>query len=724
MRSLALLLAAPAFAMAADVATCRIPLAAAPGSLLAQSFPADGEDVVGEAQRLAGQGRLGEARQRLAADLPSSSLPDERKAVGWSIVAVAAAVEGDPGAAREAIQKARSLLAADTAPSLAASTHLNLGWAATELGNVSDTRRSFDSAAVHAQRAGDFASVATARVHRALLEGRIGAATLEARAREADGAIARVENPAVRGRLRIALALALVPDSRRAAEQPSDAFAQQVLAGAYADATAARDARSLAQALGLMGELQLLRGAAVDAARTLERAVSAARAEPDDPWRFRWSWKLGVARRAAGDAGAAERRLGEAVELVESAKSRASLDRFAASSLARNYRRAYLDYADVLLAGSADAAKLERARNAMELSRSAEIEDFFRDPCLADRTRRVAEPQQLDASAAIIHPLVLDDRIEILVSHRSGIARFTTRVDSTSVAREVQRLRVAVEHPGSDRYRPMAVRLHGWLVKPIEAHLARIGARTLVWVPDGALRGMPFAALHDGKTHLVERYALAVTPVASLTDPRALGATGVRANLWGLTVASQGFAALPGVASELDRLSTLLGVPAARDERFSVSALRDSLRRSPANTLHVASHGQFAPEAGQTFLLAYDGRFTLPQLRAALAAGKVREEPIEMLVLSACQTAAGDERAALGIAGVAIGAGARSALATLWSVSDESTARLVERFYRELVAAKGNRAEALREAQLALLREPETAHPFYWAPFLLIGNWM
>jgi CHAT domain-containing protein len=292
------------------------------------------------------------------------------------------------------------------------------------------------------------------------------------------------------------------------------------------------------------------------------------------------------------------------------------------------------------------------------------------------------------------------------------------------VAREVQRLRVAAEHPGSDRYRPMAEQLHAWLVAPMEPALKRLGVTTLVWVPDGPLRGLPFAALHDGTTHLAQRYAIAATPVAALTDPRPLGPAGVRADLWGLTVASQGFAALPGVAGELDRLSALLGVGAKRDERFSVDALQDSLKRAPANTLHIASHGQFAPEAARTFLLAYDGRLTLPALRSAIAAGKTREEPLELLVLSACQTAAGDERAALGIAGVAIGAGARSAVATLWAVSDASTALLVERFYRELVSAKRNRAEALRAAQLALLAEPATAHPFYWAPFVLIGNWM
>lgn len=704
---------------------CAVVVALPHVAVVAGAVPAGGGvDAVSAAQQLAADGRLAEAREALIPALAAGGLEPARIALGWSLVALALAVEGDPAGAQAAADRAQGSSRMDSDAHAAAMTHLNLGWTYTELGNVSLTRRAFDAGFAHAQRAGDAPLKAVARTHRALLEGRIGATDLESHARRAMDAIAEIADPSARGRLRVALALALVPERRRARTAPADALAHSILAAAYEDASKGRDARGLSQALGLMGELQLLRGDPRAAAATLERAVAAARAQAEDPWRFRWSWKLGVALLANGDTARALASLREGVDFIEAAKARVSLDRFSSSSLARNYRRAYLDLADGLLSGLGAATAGASARDVMELSRAAEIEDFFHDPCLAERSVRVAEPYLLDPTTALIHPLIFDDRIEILVSHRSGLARFTRVVDAVSVAREVQRLRVAAEHPGSDRYRPMAERLHGWLVAPMEAHLKRLGVRTLVWVPDGALRGMPIAALHDGHTHLVERYAIGVTPVATLTDPRPLGATGVRANLWGLTVSSQGFAALPGVAEELDRVSSLLGVTATRDQSFSVAALQDSLRRSPANTLHIASHGQFAPQASQTFLVAYDGRLTLPQLRGALAAGKIREEPIELIVLSACQTAAGDERAALGIAGVAIGAGARSAVATLWSVSDVSTARLVERFYRELTARKGNRAEALRQAQLALLGDPETAHPFFWAPFLMIGNWM
>ncbi|HUR59944.1 MAG TPA: CHAT domain-containing protein, partial [Opitutaceae bacterium] len=111
-------------------------------------------------------------------------------------------------------------------------------------------------------------------------------------------------------------------------------------------------------------------------------------------------------------------------------------------------------------------------------------------------------------------------------------------------------------------------------------------------------------------------------------------------------------------------------------------------------------------------------------LRRAIAAGKLREEPLELLVLSACHTASGDERAALGLAGVALASGARSALASLWAVSDESTAFLMTRFYEYLARDGMTKAAALRQAQLDLSREDRFSHPAYWAAFLLIGNWL
>jgi CHAT domain-containing protein len=147
--------------------------------------------------------------------------------------------------------------------------------------------------------------------------------------------------------------------------------------------------------------------------------------------------------------------------------------------------------------------------------------------------------------------------------------------------------------------------------------------------------------------------------------------------------------------------------------------------RRPVSIVHVASHGEFRGDAAESFVLAWDG--PIPMERLAEVVGRTRyraERPLELLVLSACETAAGDERASLGLAGVAVQAGARSALGSLWRVSDEATALLIEEFYTQLADPGVSRAEALRRAQRKLLAEVRFRHPYYWSPFLLVSNWL
>jgi len=138
----------------------------------------------------------------------------------------------------------------------------------------------------------------------------------------------------------------------------------------------------------------------------------------------------------------------------------------------------------------------------------------------------------------------------------------------------------------------------------------------------------------------------------------------------------------------------------------------------------MASHGDFGRSADDTFILTHDGRITLDQLEVQLGGTAYRKQPVELLVLSACQTAAGDDRAALGLGGVAVKAGAQSALGALWSVSDRASAQLIGEFYRRLQEPSTNKAEALQAAQRRLLADDRYRHPAYWAPFLLIGNWL
>ena len=142
------------------------------------------------------------------------------------------------------------------------------------------------------------------------------------------------------------------------------------------------------------------------------------------------------------------------------------------------------------------------------------------------------------------------------------------------------------------------------------------------------------------------------------------------------------------------------------------------------SVVHLASHAEFGGDPESSFLLTWDGRLNMDQLAEIIGRRRFDERPLELLVLSACQTAVGDERAALGLAGVAVRAGARSALGSLWSIADDAAFQLIERFYAELVRPGVSRAVALQRAQQALLEDETFSHPFFWSPFLMISNWL
>jgi CHAT domain-containing protein len=144
----------------------------------------------------------------------------------------------------------------------------------------------------------------------------------------------------------------------------------------------------------------------------------------------------------------------------------------------------------------------------------------------------------------------------------------------------------------------------------------------------------------------------------------------------------------------------------------------------PYNIVHIASHGEFGSDPSKTFVLAFDGRLTMDDLEQTIKFGQLRESALELLTLDACQTASGDDRAALGLAGVALKSGARSALATLWFISDQASGELAVRFYEAMKSGSVSKARALQIAQTQLIADPRFDHPAYWAPFLLIGNWL
>jgi CHAT domain-containing protein len=305
------------------------------------------------------------------------------------------------------------------------------------------------------------------------------------------------------------------------------------------------------------------------------------------------------------------------------------------------------------------------------------------------------------------------------------MVRKTVPVGEEALTEDIRAFRNFLEKRSTREYLPYAKKLYGWLIQPIEFLWAGAGIDTLVIVPDGALRTIPLAALHDGTQFLIKKYAVATTPGVTLTDPRPLDRKGIKLLTVGITEAVQDFPPLPHVSREVATIHQLFGGTVLMNENFRMAGVEQELKTQPYSVMHIASHGQFQSDSKDTFLLAYDGKMTMDKLEGYVGLLRFRENPLALITLSACETAAGDDRAALGLAGVAIKAGARSALASLWFLDDQASSALVTEFYQQLHDdSVASTAKALQRAQIRFLEHPDYNHPAYWAAFLLLNNWL
>jgi CHAT domain-containing protein len=311
------------------------------------------------------------------------------------------------------------------------------------------------------------------------------------------------------------------------------------------------------------------------------------------------------------------------------------------------------------------------------------------------------------------------------VGLNSGLKQFTVDRGVDELTAQVREFRRNLETRTTYGYLAQAQSLYDWIIRPLRGLLKESQVNTLVFVSDGALRTIPFAALHDGERFLIQDFAVAVVPGLSLVEPKALQRGSVRLLLNGLSKPVQGFAPLDFVTGELRGIDQSYSSETLLDEHFTWTELQRKLRDEQFSIVHIASHGQFDRDVHKTFVLTYDHKLTLNDLEGLIRPSQYRGRPVEMLVLSACQTAAGDDRAALGLAGIAIKAGARSALASLWFVNDQSTSALITEFYNQLHQSPGlSKAHALQAAQTKLLADRRYRHPCYWSPYLIIGNWL
>jgi CHAT domain-containing protein len=365
----------------------------------------------------------------------------------------------------------------------------------------------------------------------------------------------------------------------------------------------------------------------------------------------------------------------------------------------------------------------------------------------------------LGHDAVLAQYFILDDKVAILLTTPNAVVAREAPIPRQRLNELILNFRKALSNPAQDP-EPQAKVLYQLLIGPVAADLHQAGAKTLMLDLDDTLRYLPFAALYDGKSYLIED--MSVVMVTEAVRDKLSAQSNPDWRVWGLglTKGGPGYAALPYAGVELNGIAGQKGVLTGQvmlDTAFTENSLREGLEQSYP-IVHIASHFQFTPGSmDDSFLLLGDGRhMTLAEIRT-----KLNFSSVELLTLSACETALGDDRVAHhgveveGLGALAQEAGAKAVLATLWPVADESTAELMRDLYLAHKVDHLDKAESLRQAQLALLHgtvksdagsvqrrgltrtdesnggrpfkaDPNApfGHPFYWAPFILMGNWL
>ena len=409
-----------------------------------------------------------------------------------------------------------------------------------------------------------------------------------------------------------------------------------------------------------------------------------------------------------------------------------------------------LDYAYSLTKANKQPDKVKelliKSRDVIESLQLAEINNFFQEACIETKEKNIDD---IDKETAVIYSINLPEKLGVILSLPDGSLKLHIHdfsQEKIGLEDTLENIRQSLNSPGSNA-KSSYNKLYSWLIQPFEKELEfnklrdQRTIKNLAFVLDGELRNIPMSILldRDGK-YLIEEYAIALTPGLQLVDPKPI--TEIK-DLKVLTAGlskvptsldPQGrFVELPNVESELEGIQNLgLSSEVILNEDFITSTVEKEIDSARFPIIHLATHGQFSSDVEETFILLWDKKVKLKDLKEWLQNNQFNQStPIELLVLSACETAEGDEDAALGLAGVAVNAGARSTLATLWSVADESTAKLMDKFYRQLkfntikdsTKKSFNKVQALQEAQLTLMKDKRYEHPHFWAPYVIVGNW-
>ncbi|MBI1891795.1 MAG: CHAT domain-containing protein [Burkholderiales bacterium] len=576
-------------------------------------------------------------------------------------------------------------------------------------------------------------------------------------------------------------------------------LAYQSFEGGRKLAQEAGDSRLSAEAFDQLSQLYEEQNRGEDALRLSEQGILILQTIDARDLLLKLEWRRGRLLRQVGKLDGAIAAYQRAVDHIEAIRQDIPVEyQDGRSSFRDTLEPVYLGLTDLLLQqsgslnGKEHAAQLRRARNTLELLKQTELEDFLGDRCSVESIRKTSN-DPVQRGTAVLYPIILPERLELLVETSAGLQRVTVPVAASDVRNDVARFASALR--AAQSFQNLSRKLYDRLLKPVDAILEQEKVDTVVVVPDGVLRLLPYAALNDGKRFAIQKYAIAIAPgltmtntqvrtdpnrqlktlLAGMSEPGAVveklpeamvkqllssspsssqsstrgilmrgglekpaTTTGTNASQTATTpkpadpVLNQEarneklkqILSLAGVKDEIETISKIAPGETLLNQGFSLNAFGQQVTRGDYRIVHIASHGLFGGTADTTFIMAHDDLITIDKLQNFLRSAGQHDGQIELLTLSACETAEGDDRAPLGLSGAALKARAKTALGSLWPVADDAAKALMAEFYKNMQLPGVSKAKALQAAQLKLIANRSLAHPFFWAPFIVVGSWL
>ncbi len=490
--------------------------------------------------------------------------------------------------------------------------------------------------------------------------------------------------------------------------------ADKVLKNAEADG----DMRSASRAYGVKGLLLKRAGQNRDAITELGKAASAAQSVSANDLAYKWNAELAKLIGIEGSRGKALEYYKASIDSLQEIRAEIlQLNPQVQYDFRDQAEPIYREYMGLLLdKASPDLREVIRVNDKLKVG---ELENYLQ--CNLTRLTSLLDLPVETSADTTIYIIRLSNRYAVIVRTKDGGLKHRF-IDAKNVDSSLKILKQNLQSDsteGLDKrlYQKLFGRLYQVLFVPVEPLLPQSG--TLVMTVDSQLQSIPWSMLFDGQKYLTQKYSIAYSLGSEALPPKKLEPSKLKVLVAGLSEQTNQieFSALPSVAKEVQEIQAQISSTTLLNKDFTGAALLKKGQKNPI--IHIASHAEASSNPNKTFILGWNERITLSSLSNLI---NTRETNfLELLVLSACQTAKGDDRAILGIAGTLVQSGARSTVATLWVVDDDSQAMLMQEFYKALKQGK-SKAEALRSAQLALLNSESYSNPYYWGSAILVGS--